>query len=109
MSPSHASAALPSDAPPPAKRRRLELDAAHVQEALRMLDARSAHGGGGGGGRGGDGVRETAVRRSHLTRRLSDLRGSLDSLQQQATADGVDGAAAAASVVGASAVGLGLH
>lgn len=63
--------------PPPAKRRRLELDAAHVQEALRMLDARSAS------GAGGEGVRETAVRRSHLTRRLSDLRGSLEGLQQQ--------------------------
>jgi hypothetical protein len=63
--------------PPPAKRRRLELDAEHVQEALRMLDARSAS------AAGSEGVRETAVRRSHLTRRLSDLRGTLEGMQYE--------------------------
>lgn len=79
----HSSDLNPSDhVPPPVKRRRLELDAAHVQEALRMLDARSAS------GAGGEGVRETAVRRSHLTRRLSDLRGSLEGLQPQAGREG---------------------
>jgi hypothetical protein len=80
--------------PPPAKRRRLELDAAHVQEALRMLDARSAS------GAGGEGVRETAVRRSHLTRRLSDLRGSLEGLQEQQQVDGTDGDVAGLGLAG---------